>query len=148
LIRDKFQRLPSREPSKCPNRGKRGLFHFASGRTHSGGLLRLRVKADQGHSAHSFSADAKHVTTSPQLGLHFFGQSVGHRQAAQVGAVLAEGSYEMGGGEARRLERLRLWKMSVMGIYRQLAICARLHLSLNSRHVRRQFNQGKRRHSN
>ena len=45
------------------------------------------------------------VTTWPrasQVGLHFFGQSVGHRQAAQVGAVLAEGTDEMRGGEARR----------------------------------------------
>src|SRR5580704_10239884 len=30
------------------------LFHFSSGRTHSGGFLRLGINADQRHSAHSF----------------------------------------------------------------------------------------------
>src|SRR5215472_1388906 len=87
-------------------RGTRGLFHFASDRTHAGGLLGLGVNADPRHSAHSSAADGNHVATRPQVGLHFFGQRVGHRQAAQAGAALAEGADEMRGGEARRLKRL------------------------------------------
>ena len=58
--------------SACPDRGTRGLVHFASGRTHAGGLLGLGVNADQRHSAHS-AADGNHVATSPQVSFHFFG---------------------------------------------------------------------------
>jgi hypothetical protein len=84
----------------------RRLFHFASGRTHAGGLLGLGVNADQRHSTHAAAARGNHVATSPQVGLDLFGQGIGHRQAAQPGAALAEGADEMRGGEARRLKRL------------------------------------------
>ncbi len=76
-------------------RGTRSLFHFAGGRTHGGRLLGLGVNADQRHSAHSAAADGNHVAASPQVSLHSFGQGVGNRQAAQGGAVLAEGADEM-----------------------------------------------------
>jgi NADPH:quinone reductase-like Zn-dependent oxidoreductase len=76
------------------------LFHFAGGRTHGGGLLGLGVNADQRHAAHCAAAEGNHVTASPQVGLQFFRQVVGDRQAAQGGTVLAEGTDEMRGGEA------------------------------------------------
>jgi hypothetical protein len=38
---------------------------------------------------------AGHVATSPQVGLHCFGEGVGHREAAQAGTVLTEGADEM-----------------------------------------------------
>ena len=46
------------------------------------------------------------VAASPQVGLHCFGEGVGHREAAQSGTVLTEGADEVRGGEARRLKRL------------------------------------------
>jgi hypothetical protein len=57
--------------------GTRGLFHFAGGRTHGGGLLGLGVNADQRHSTHSAAAGGNQVAASPQVRLHFFGQGVG-----------------------------------------------------------------------
>ena len=44
------------------------------------------------------------MAPSPQFGLYLFGQSARHRQAAQLGAVLAKGTDEMRGREARGLE--------------------------------------------
>jgi hypothetical protein len=35
------------------------------------------------------------VAASPQVGLHCFGEGVGHREAAQAGTVLTEGADEM-----------------------------------------------------
>ena len=52
------------------------------------------------------AAGGNHVAASPQVGLHCFGEGVGHREAAQAGTVLTEGADEMRGGEARRLKRL------------------------------------------
>src|SRR5215469_689242 len=82
------------------------LFHLVSGRTHGGGLPSLGINADQRHSAHPAAADGNHVATSSQVGLHRFWQSLRHRQAPQIGAVLAEGADEMRGGEARGLKCL------------------------------------------
>src|SRR5437773_1547851 len=50
--------------------------------------------------------DVQLLDASPEVRLHSFGHGVGDRQAAQVGAVLAEGADEMCGGEARCLKRL------------------------------------------
>jgi hypothetical protein len=78
---------------------------FARGRAHGGGLLGLGVNADKRHSTHAAAAGRDHVAASPQVGLHCFGQGVGHREAAQAGTVLTEGADEMLSGEARRLKR-------------------------------------------
>src|ERR1700733_783771 len=82
------------------------LFHFPSSRTHGGGLLGLGVNADERHSADSPAVDGNYVAASAQVGLHRFGEGVGHGEAAQAGSVLTEGADEMLGGEARRLKRL------------------------------------------
>ena len=71
------------------------LFHFSGGWTHSSGLLAFGINTDQRHSADTFVTCGDYVAASPQIGLHFFGQALGHRQAAEVGAVLAEGTDEM-----------------------------------------------------
>ncbi len=84
-----------RSVGQCCTQRYWDLFHFSGGRTHGGGLLGLGVNADQRHSAHSAAAEGNHVTASPQVGLHCFGQGVGDRQAAQAGTVLAEGADEM-----------------------------------------------------
>jgi len=63
-------------------RGARYLFHFSRGRTHGGGLPGLGVNADQSHASHSAAADGDHVAASPQVGLHCFGEGVGHGEAA------------------------------------------------------------------
>src|SRR6478609_868110 len=87
-------------------RGTVSLIDLARGRTDGGGLLSLEVNPDQRHSAHPLAAGGHHVATSPQVGLHCFGEGVGHREAAQAGTLLTEGADEMRGREARRLKRL------------------------------------------
>src|SRR3954470_24542682 len=83
-----------------------GLFNFAGGRTHRGGLPGLGDYADQRHSAHPAAADGNHVTASLQVGLHWSRESVGDRETSQLRTVLTEGADEMLGREARRPKRL------------------------------------------